>query len=165
MDIFVVILRFLHVVAAAYWVGAGVLMAFFVEPAATQAGPAGGQFMLRLGQGKFGVSMAIAGITTIVAGFLLYGRFGYSLNSITGAVLLAGGLVGLFALVFGGAATGPLTAKLGRLGREIQSGGKPPNTEQITQMTSLTASLRQHARINAVLLLVAVTAMAVARYL
>jgi uncharacterized membrane protein len=165
MDIFVVMLRFLHIVSAAIWVGSAVMLAFFVEPAAAAAGPAGGQFMLRLGQGKFSPAVTIAAVLTVGAGFLLYWRFGYSLNSVTGTVLLGGGLVGLVALIFGAVVTWPAAAALGRLGGEIQSGGKPPTTEQMQQMTGLVAKQKRDAHITAGLVLVAVAAMAVARYL
>ena len=165
MDIFIVSLRLIHIVGGSFWVGAAILLAAFVEPAASAAGPAGGQYMQRLAGSKMGVAITIAAVLTVVCGFLLYWRLGYSLGSVPGVTLLVGGIVGLISLVYGGAITGPTTLALGRVGAEIQASGKPPTPEQAAQMQTLQGRLRMASRINAALVTIAVITMAVARYL
>ena len=165
MNIVLIVLRILHIVGGASWVGAAIMLAAFVEPTATALGPVGGQYMQRLGQSKMGLFITLSAILTVLGGFLLYGVLGYTLNTTTGATLLFGGVVALVSLVVGGAVSGPSTMRLGRLGAEIQAGGKPPTSEQIAQMQAIQGRLRTAARANAVLVVIAVLAMAVARYL
>jgi len=165
MDILLVLLRFVHIVAGVFWVGAGLCMTFFVAPAAAAAGAAGGQFMQRLGQSKFNAAIALSAILTVVGGFLLYWRLGYSLASITGITLLAGGIVGLVALVHGAAITGPATAKLAKLSGEVQVSGKPPTADAMAQLQKQLAEVRHAGLVSSTLVVIAVTAMAVARYL
>ena len=165
MDVLLVVLRIAHIVSGAAWVGIAILLTLFVEPTARAAGAAGSQYMQRLGGSKMGPFISIIAIITVLGGFGLYFRMGYSLQSTAGVTLLIGGLVALAALVFGGAVTGPTTIKLGRLGAAIQSGGQPPTPEQVAQLQAITGQLRTDGRINAVLVTLAVTAMAVARYL
>ena len=80
-----------------------------------------------------------------------------------------GGLAGtrpddLAALIYGGAVTAPAGTRMGRLGQEIQAGGKPPTPEQMAQIGALQAAMVQGARINVALLAIALIAMAIARY-
>jgi uncharacterized membrane protein len=164
MDFILIVLRLVHIVAGSFWVGAALAMTLFVEPSAHEAGPAGSQFMQRLGQSKYGLTMTIAAILTVVGGYLLYGYLGYTLRSLTGVILLIGGLVATVSLIYGGAVTGPTTAKLGKLGAAIQAGGKPPTPEQLSELQALQATLQQAARINTVLVVVALVLMVVARY-
>ena len=111
------------------------------------------------------MTISIAALLTVVAGFLLYGRLGYRLDDVTGVLLFIGGLSGLVSLIYGGAITAPTTMKMGKIGAEIQASGKPPTAEQMAQIQQLQARLRQAGLINAVLVSVAVILMAVARYL
>lgn len=165
VDIFIIILRFLHIVSALFWVGAALMLALFVEPAAQAAGPAGSQFMQKLALSKYGIAVSIAGTLTVLAGFILFFRLGYGLGTIPGQTFLGGGIVGLIGLIYGGAVTGPAAAKMGRLGAATGSDGKPPATEQMGQMQALQAKLAQAGRIQAVLVTIAGIMMAVARYL
>ena len=164
MDITLILLRLIHIVAGAFWVGAALMVALFVEPTARAAGPAGSQFMQQLGQSKYGMTTTIAAILTVVGGFVLYGYLGYTLASGAGVTLLIGGLVATVSLIYGGAITGPTAMKMGKLGAEIQAGGKPPTPEQMGELQALQAKLAQAARINSVLVVVSLVLMAVARY-
>jgi uncharacterized membrane protein len=160
-----VLLRIIHIVCGATWVGAVILLAAFVEPIAARAGSAGSQYLQRLGGSKVGLFISSVAILTILGGFALYWILGYSLNTTAGATFLIGGLIGLAALVVGGALTGPSTAKLGRLGAEIQAGGNPPTSDQAAQIAALQARMKVTTRVTAVLVVVSVTLMAIARYL
>ena len=164
MDIILIVLRLIHIVAGAFWVGAALMVTLFVEPTARAAGPAGGQFMQRFSQSKYGMATTIAAILTVVGGFVLYGYLGYTLTSGAGVTLLIGGLVATVSLVYGGAVTGPTAMKMGKLSAEIQAGGKPPTPEQAQELQMLLGKLAQASRINTVLVVVSLVLMAVARY-
>ena len=164
MNTILILLRIVHIVSGAIWVGASILLIGFVEPTASASGQTGSQFMQRLGS-RMGIFITIVAVLTVLGGFALYGMLGYRLNTTAGATFLVGGLIALVSLVVGGAITGPTTARLGRLGAEIQSGGKPPTTEQMAQLQALQGRLRMGGRVNVVLVLIAITLMAVARYL
>ena len=62
----IVAFRFLHVVSGAVWVGAVVLVAFFLMPAVMASGPAGGQVMKHFGERKYPqVMMALMAVTVL----------------------------------------------------------------------------------------------------
>ncbi len=170
MDIFMLIVRLIHIVAGTFWVGAAFTLAGFLDPLSKALMPEGPRFMQRLMQGRFPVVIAVAGVLNVVTGLLLYYRDSGGLQAAwmasgPGLGFTAGGLAALMALIYGGVVTGPTGAKLGRLGQEIQSAGKPPTTEQLQQIEGYQRQLSQASVVNTVLVGIAVVAMAVARYL
>ena len=169
MDIFMIVMRLIHIVTGVFWVGGSFVMLSHIVPAADAAGPAGGQFMQRLMQRGLTRAILGAGVFNVLAGVLLYLRdsAGLQLSWITspvGLTFTVGALAALAALIYGGAVTAPAGTRMGRLGQEIQAGGKPPTPEQMAQIGSLQAAMVQGARINVALLAIALIAMAIARY-
>ena len=73
MDVYLIILRILHIAAGVFWVGAAALFFFFVEPTVKALGPTGGAFMGHLSKVKRMplVILMSAGLT-VLAGILLY---------------------------------------------------------------------------------------------
>jgi hypothetical protein len=170
MDIFIIVLRLIHIVAGVFWAGSAFMFVSFILPTASAAGPAAAPFMQRLLQSNFTRVVLIAGTLNVLAGLLMYWQDSGGLQAAwittpTGLTLTLGGLFGIGALIFAGAVTAPGAAKLARLGREIQAGGKLPTPEQMAQIGSMQAKLAQEARLNAALLGITVIAMAIARYL
>ncbi len=163
MGLVIIVLRIIHIVGGTFWVGSAVALAFFVEPAVASAGAAGNQLMQRIGQSAYGPIVSVASILTILAGLALFVLQGYSLASGSGFTFGLGGLAGIISLALGGIA-GPTSARLRRLGAEIQSGGKPPTAEQAQQLQAYQTRLTQTGRVAAVLAFAAAILMSFARY-
>jgi hypothetical protein len=166
------VLRFFHVVAGALWFGSAFLFAGFVGPTAAELGPKAGPVMSGLVT-KRRATKVIAGlaITTVAVGWALwlknavaYPSVGDWVTSSFGLVLTIGGVLATVAAYFGITGIGNNVEKLVEIGDEVAASGGPPTPEQGAQMAHLGAEVQKHSRIDLVLLFLAVTAMATARY-
>jgi hypothetical protein len=99
-----------HVLAAAFWLGATLFLIFFVVPTVIKAGPEGGAFMGKLvTTSGFQRAFAIAGGTTILSGLLalwiVSGGFQPAfMKSTTGMFISGGALSGILAVITGSTA-------------------------------------------------------------
>jgi hypothetical protein len=166
-----ILFRLLHIVFGVLWVGGLGLLVMFILPAVGALGPVGGQFMQHIIKNtKLTTFMPAIGGVTVVSGFWLYwhdmsvsgGTFGASRQGMT---LGLGGLLGTVALIVGGIMTGGSAGKIAKISSAAAAAGGPPSAEQMAQIGVLQARMRLGARISFALLLLAVVAMAVARYL
>lgn len=158
MDIVLVVLRLIHIVAAALWFGLGIATFFFINPAVISAGDSGLRFLAKFNRLPLASNlMAIVAGTTSLAGILLYAvtnsasRFSSTGNMVLGI----GALAGLLATVHGGAV-------MGRVGKKLDSALE--SSDFTAAMTHLT-SQQSHARISLALTVIALVGMASARYL
>ncbi len=165
------ILHVVHIVCGAFWAGAGLLLAWFVMPAARALGPDGGKFMQRLmGPGRLGAVMSVAGSLTVITGAaMLWRGAGGDLGSwwatSYGRSIVIGSIAGLGAAVIGFSVNAPSAAKLARIGGAIQAAGAPPRPEQLAEIARLQHRLHSAGKLSALLLAVSLVAMAAARYL
>ena len=162
--------RFLHIVAGAVWVGAVVLVAFFLMPAVIASGPAGGQVMKQFGDRKYPQAMMALMAITVLSGLGLMWEMsmrssGSWFSSPMGRTISLGAALAIVAAVFGMVVARPTAMRIQQLGGEIQARGGPPTAEQSAQMKALQAKMLRGSQIVAVLLLLAVAAMATARYM
>jgi len=166
------VLRFFHVVAGALWFGSAFLFAGFVGPTAAELGPKAGPVMSGLVK-KRRATKVIAGlaITTVAVGWALWLKNAVAYPSVVdwvtssfGLVLTIGGVLATVAAYFGITGIGNNVEKLVEIGDEVAASGGPPTPEQGAQMAHLGAEIQKHSRIDLVLLFLAVTAMATARY-
>ena len=169
MDIYVIVLRIVHIFAGVFWVGAAWMIAGFLNPTAKQTGPAGQPFMQKLFQGRLSMVISAAAGLNVLAGALLYWKdsAGFRLVWIgtpVGIGFTAGAVVGLIAFGIGTGVTGPAARKLAALGMTIQTGGKPPTAEQGVALQKLQQKLSVTAQWTAVLVALALFFMATARY-
>ncbi len=171
MDLYMVIVRILHIVAGVFWVGAGAFFFFFIEPTATKLGPGAGPFMTEMTvRRKMPIVFTVSAVLTIVAGGLLYWRSsgGFDLDWITsetGMTFTLGAIAAILAFLGGLILIRPRVERMSALGGEIQGAGGPPSQEQMAEMQRLQHSLRSIGRVDLILLTFAVVAMAAARYL
>ena len=169
MDLFAIILRAIHIGAGVFWVGAGMYMTRFVQPATRRAGPAGASFLVRLGQSGIGTAFAASATLTVLAGLVLYWRdsAGFQLGWIStgpGIGYTLGGLAGIASLIIGATQAGPITTRLTALGQSVPEGQVPPG-ETAAEIDRLLDRATQIGRIDILLLGFAVLMMAIARYL
>src|SRR5436190_689631 len=104
MDLVMIVLRLIHILTGVFWAGAAFILVQFILPAATAAGPAGGQFMQRLLQTNFSRIVLAAGTLNVLAGLVMYWRDSGGLQLVwittpTGLTLTLGGLAALIALI------------------------------------------------------------------
>ena len=153
-------LRLIHIVFGTFWTGSAIFSAFFLLPVAQAAGPAAGPLMSRLGP-RIGPVLGVASLFTIISGFIMFGQLSDLMHSPRGMTLGVGAVAALLAFVVGFAISMPAAAKAGKL-MAAQSG--PPTPAQTTELAKLQARNALGARLAAIFLIVAISAMAVARY-
>jgi len=163
------ILRLVHILSGAFWLGAVLMMAGFVAPAVSAAGPAAGPVMKGLQQRKLPTVMATAATLTILSGlrlmWILSSGFSASWSgSAAGRVFGAAGGVAILAFLFGMLVARPATMRMGRLAASLAD-AVPAERGAIGEEL---ARLRRRAStwnlLSATLLVLAASGMAVARY-
>lgn len=163
-------LRLFHVVAGILWAGAAISYLLFTKSSVKSIGPAGPQFMQHLMERrKYPIFMMVTSLLTIVAGIGLYWYTsgGLSMAWVTsgpGIGFTIGSVAALIAFLLGSVGIGPTAGKIGALGQEMASAGKPPSPDQLNRMHSLEARLNLLERVEFVLLVIALVTMATARY-
>jgi hypothetical protein len=171
MDTYMVVLRIVHILAGVFWVGAAFTVILFIQPTAKEVGPAAGPFMSHLAGKKRLVDFVLgaAGLT-VLAGLLMYWRVSGGLDpdwigSTYGITLTVGALCAIAALAVAGSVVRPGIMATLAIGREVAASGGPPSPEQAAQLQALQRRGHTAGRVIVPLLIVAVAAMASARYL
>jgi hypothetical protein len=165
----VIVLRLIHIVGGVFWAGAVWVLARFVEPTATAAGPEGGRFLQRFAGSGYVPAVTSAALGAIVAGFALLwidsGGFQPAfMGSPFGVTISIGALCAVVAAFFGIGLGGRNAARLKAVAATVQGQAGGPTAEQVAKMTEIRAGLRKGARVTAVLLVVTAICMAIARY-
>ncbi|HET7599530.1 MAG TPA: hypothetical protein VFK09_04525 [Gemmatimonadales bacterium] len=164
------LLRVLHIVAGAFWVGAVLLLTIFLLPSISAVGPAGGPVMHQLGQvRRLPIWLMVASVVTLLAGFALYWAAMQSggpawAGSGPGRVLGLGGALALAAGILGMVVNAPAGKRLGALGATLAAERRPPTPEEAALMQRLQDRLTRASWVAVALLLLATVAMAVGRY-
>ena len=166
----IIILRLLHVVIGAAWLGAVVMMTFFLSPTVRAMGPVGGQFVGALMQRThLPVWLLAAGAITILSGLGLYWMFyaGIALGcpSVRTSPTASAGSSRSSPLPSASSSRGRPERASPRLSKAIASQGAPPSAAQAAERDALSRRLAALALVNALLLIAATALMAVGRYL
>ncbi len=169
MLVLLVILRFLHIVSGIFWVGAALMLTFFLSPTVQATEESGQKFFSHLLQKtNFSRVIMITSLTSVAAGLILYwidsdGFRSAWMTSGPGLGFGLGGVAGLIGLYYGILQNRRSQALLS-LGAEIQEQGGPPNEEQRQSLQKLQAQLKTGGQLNAYFLLLAAILMATARF-
>jgi uncharacterized membrane protein len=164
------LVRLLHVVSATLWVGGALVVAGFVAPAIRAAGPAGGPVMRQLTEvQRLPYVLAGAGVIAILSGAYLVWVLasGSLLNWIQtgpGRIYSLGAACAFVAAVVGLGINIPTANNLGALAASLRNAGEAPATAQTDLLRRLSVRLARGTRVAAVLLMLATSAMATARY-
>jgi uncharacterized membrane protein len=169
---FMLVFRFFHIVSGALWVGSAFLFVGIIGPSAAEVGPSAGPlFHVAVKKRKVAKVITGFGMTTVSAGWVLwlrdmstYGSLGDWLGSRFGLVLTIGGVLATITLFVGYLGIGRKVERLVDVGDAIAGSGGPPSAEQQAEMDRLGAAMEKYGKIDLTLLLLAVTAMATARY-
>jgi uncharacterized membrane protein len=168
----VLMLRLMHVVSGVFWVGAMAMLAWFLFPTASAAGPQGFAFLQQvMGPRHLRQWMQTAATLTVASGLLLYWFFaGWSRFTSTGWARTPAGIgyaVGAVAAVLGlavGIGIGSRSVtRMQWIGRLARVRGAP-TAEQAAEMQRLQARAGTAFKAAASLLLLAAAAMGTARY-
>jgi hypothetical protein len=159
MDLLIVLLRWIHVVGGTLWVGAAVFIAFALGPAIEDAGRRGVMTVLPL-----------LGLATVLSGLGLFwmvagGDLAGFLRTPTGMALGLGGLGALVAFLVGILVARPATMGAAAIFQSLASAPAEERAGRLAAATELRTRGAKAMRYVAVLLLLATTGMAVARYL
>ena len=159
MDTEVAIIRILHIVPGAVWVGSAVFVAFILNPRLRDLGPEVERPVTVAVNRVMGPIVTGAAVITILVGFVLMSRTpgrGWSELFDTGWGWAIGiGIVVAIAALSVGGMTGMSQARVRRLSDGIDEGSK---------IASLEARIRIYERSHALLAVVATSAMASARF-
>ena len=160
-------LRVLHIVFGAFWVGAAVFFTFIVEPRVRALGPAVQGPVMRALVPVMVPALTASGLIAIGAGIglalvLQWDNLGFFFSSAWGWSIIVGLVASVAAAVVGMVLNRRMALQMEAVTKGIQ--GRAPTPEEGQQLGQLGQRLRALARITSVLLLIAVIAMAVARF-
>jgi len=156
----IVVLRLVHIVFGATWVGMMVLAQLFLAPAIAEAGPEGGKVMAALQRRKMMVIIPIFALLTILSGawliFAVYGNMAGFMASRVGQTFSIGATLAIVAFVIGITVMRPAMMRMAALAQDPVK-----NRDEIQRLRARGASV---GRLVVILLILAIGAMAVARY-
>jgi uncharacterized membrane protein len=165
-----ILARFVHVVCGVAWAGAVIFIAWILLPAIRATGPTGGAVMQRLVRvQRLPVYLMVMAILTILSGLSLFWMdmtaFGKVwMHTGPGRTFSAGAAIAILTAIFGMVVNTPAAKKMDVLMSSIQAAGAPPSPEQAAEMARLQNRLYRATQATAVLLLLVVICMGVARY-
>jgi hypothetical protein len=164
------LMRVLHVMLGAFWVGAVVFMAFFLTPTVAELGPDGAKVMAGLTRRGVLNIIPIVALVNIASGVWLFWRmtsgFDRTLSGTPNAMVFGtGGIIAIIALHIGLLAMRRNILKAGALA--AKAGPLPDGTEKAALMAEAMARRKRALRagpIVAVMLLVTTALMAIGHY-
>jgi len=168
MDLYIVLLRVIHIVAGVFWVGFGAFLVMYLLPAMIAAGNAGSRFYAHMPKRPpIGAAMGISSLLTTLAGLLLYLRiFGHStLPSARGYVLMIGVVLGILAFGHGLMALAPTTSKQEKAIEAFVAAGDNPDGKLVDEVNRLNNKMLRNGRVSFILTMIALICMAAARHL
>jgi hypothetical protein len=166
----VVLLRIVHVFAAALWFGGAISSTFFVGPAVKATSPDSGKFMQYfLRKRHFHTAMSWFANLTILAGALLLWRDSDGFRSTwlitpTGIGFCIGAFFGILVYLWGSFIVGPTGVKMGKIGEALQNSGGRPDPQLIRDMQATERKFSHATLVDTALIVLALLFMATARY-
>ena len=171
-DAYLVALRIVHITTGVIWVGSLFVVVVFVQPSAAALGPAGAPVMSERRRRRFVDVVFIDALFTVLAGAFLYWHdwhlypsFGDWIGSSFGASLTVGAVFAIAGLGVAASLTRPTIGRLVSLGKQVAESGGTPLPDTAAQIGALQRRLVVAERVSFSLVLLAVVAMASARYL
>ncbi len=164
-----VVLRFIHIVLGVLWVGGVFALSVIIIPGMQQLGLPLDPLTKTLNHRKFSQVMMAFGGLTVLAGLTMMYVLGHGneafFQSHFGRTLSLGGLCAILALVIGGSVARPALAKIGKLQADLAANPPKGDDPRKAQIAALQQRIVFFSKLVVILLLIAVTCMAVARYI
>jgi hypothetical protein len=166
MEADIITARILHFVFGVFWAGTAFFMAVILEPRLRALGPTVQRPVMVAIFPVMVPAMMLSGTVTIASGLYLlvnlWGGMDVFLDAEWGRAIF-GGLIASTLAFASGITTSIQGKKMIRLGDSIQ--GRPPTSEEMADLMRLLSQLGLLGRTTAVLVLIAIVAMASARFL
>lgn len=162
--------RLLHVVLSGLWLGAAVLLSLYLVPMIQQDRSSGGEVLSALVRRGLVTYMAAIGGTTVVTGLYLYWRFTGGLDpAITstsaGLMFGLGGVLGLAAVIIGGALVGRAAKRAAEItARAMSLPDGPERTSLLGERAASIDRLANTGRLASALLVASMALMALGHY-
>jgi len=171
-SVFMIVFRFLHIVSGVLWVGSAFLFVGIIGPSAAEVGPSAGPLMTAAVKKRKAARLITAlGGTTVLAGWIIwlhdmsaYGGLSNWLGTRFGVGITTGAVLATYAAFEGAVHVARNLERLVDLGDEVAASGAPPTADIQARIAELSGRLETHGKIDLIALLLAVTAMATARY-
>ncbi len=170
LAIYLLVLRFAHIVSAVCWAGGGFIFFLFIGPTAKSLAPTGMQFVDHMvTKRRFSIFMVISSTLTVLSGALLIWQLtggqllsyastgpglGFTLGSVAGIVVY---FIGMFGV-------NPRAIKLAKIGQEVQAAGGPPTAAQGAELQKLDKEMSVLDLADFILVALSLALMASARY-
>jgi uncharacterized membrane protein len=170
MLVYLLVLRFVHVVSSLCWAGGSFIFFLFVEPTAKTLAPTGMHFVEHMvTKRRFSIFMVVNSTLTLLSGALLFWQvsggqllgwmktgpgLGFTLGSIAGVVVY---FIGMFGV-------NPRAIKLSKISAEIQAAGGPPTPAQGAELQKLDREMAALNKADFVLVALSLALMGTARY-
>lgn len=167
---YLLVLRFIHIVASVCWAGGGIIFFLFVEPTAKALAPTGMQFVqYMVTKRRFSIFMVVSSTLTVLTGALLIWQhasgnwLGY-MSTGPGLVFTLGSITGVVVYFIGMFGVNPRAVRLSKLGQEIQAAGGPPTPEQGAELHKLDREMSAFSLADFLLVALSLGLMATARF-
>ena len=166
-----IVLRLLHIVLGALWVGIAVFLPLYLMPSLGESGPdAAARVMSGLQKRKMHIHLPIAAILTLLTGYMLYWKAsaGFQpefMGSAPGIAFGTGGLLATIAFLIGMLVARPSMTKAVQLSQELATAAEGERPAIVASIQRLRQRGASAGAAVAVLVVLALAAMAVARYL
>lgn len=169
-DPVVLLMRVLHVLLGVFWGGTVLLNAFFLQPAMRDAGPEGGKVMGALMRRGFMTAMPVAAVITLLSGLWLYWQVsgGFQpayVHSVQGLTYATGGLSAIVGFAIGLTTIRPNMGKAAALMQAASQASEADRGAMAAQAQTLRQRAATAGNVVNVLIIVAILAMGIARYL
>ncbi|HEX4634325.1 MAG TPA: hypothetical protein VH163_10845 [Gemmatimonadales bacterium] len=164
------ILRFIHIVLGVLWVGSVFAMTIVLAPGMKELGLPLDPVIRTLTHKKFPQMMMAFGGLTVLAGltmmwYLSRGHEADYFASPMGRTLSLGGLCGILALVIGGSVQRPAMEKAGKIQADLKNNPPKGDDPRVADLARLQNRVVTAGQLVFGLMFLAVTCMAVARYI
>jgi uncharacterized membrane protein len=165
-----VVLRLIHILGGAFWLGAAVTLFVFLQPTAQATAPESQRFMLHLLRNRrFSETVLVAACLTALGGATLFWRdtSGLQLTLMTQPQSLGftvGGVAGGIALLGFLFVGYPAGRRLIAIGSRLAAEHRSPNEDEQRNLAAAQRTLNRVGTTVLVLLVIAAASMATARY-
>lgn len=170
LAVYLLILRFFHIVASVCWAGGGFVTFLFIEPTAKALAPAGMQFLQHMvNKGRFSIFMVVSSTLTVLSGALLIWQRGHGqwleyVQTGPGLGFTLGSIVGIAVYFVGLLGVNPRAIKLSKLGQEIQAAGGPPTPAQGAELHRLDREMSAYSLADFLMVALSLGLMSTARF-
>jgi uncharacterized membrane protein len=162
-------LRLLHILSGAFWFGALIFSVRLLMPSLRAVGPAAGPIIAQLNQRGMTAAFMGAAIVNLGSGIWLMfiisgGAPGEWMKTGMGRTIGVGAACAILAMILGMIVNPPAAKRMGQLAAAAAQRGGPPSPEEAAELQRLQKRMTTANIFVAILLTLALSAMAVARY-